>query len=108
MGHGGHVYTNTGDGYYYDVEGVRYRRSGEEGQYTCEQVALVFEADNDRVSSPVVDAMVSKAIDYVTADTPPRSPTPPELQLLYDCGTPLYKGQDEVPTQSSQAAAPAP
>jgi hypothetical protein len=28
------------------------------------------------VSSPAVDAMVSKAIDYVTADTPPRSPTP--------------------------------
>jgi hypothetical protein len=39
------------------------------------------------VSSPTVDAMVSKAIDYVTADTPPRSPTPSELQLLYDCGT---------------------
>jgi hypothetical protein len=28
------------------------------------------------VSSPVVDAMVSKAINYETADTPPRSPTP--------------------------------
>jgi hypothetical protein len=65
-----------GDGYYYDLEGVRYRRSGEEGQYTYEQVALVFEADDDRVSSPVVDPMVSKAIDYVTVDTPPRSPTP--------------------------------
>jgi hypothetical protein len=104
---GGRVYTKTGDGYYYDVEGVRYRHLGEEGQYTYEQVASVFEADNDCVSSPVVDAMVSKAIDYVTADTPPRSPTPSELQLLYDCGTPPYKGQDEVPTQSSQAAAPA-
>jgi hypothetical protein len=105
---GGRVYTKTGDGYYYDVEGVRYRRSGEEGQYTYEQVASVFEVDNDRVSSPAVDAMVSKAIDYVTADTPPRSPTPPELQLLDDCGTPLHKGKDEVPTQSSQAAVPAP
>jgi hypothetical protein len=73
---GGRVYTKLGNGYYYDVEGVRYRRSGEEGQYTYEQVALVFKADNDRVSSPAVDAMVSKAIDYVNADTPPRSPTP--------------------------------
>jgi hypothetical protein len=89
---GGRVYTKIGDGYYYDVEGVRYRRSGEEGQYTYEQVASVFEADNDRMSSLAVDAMVSKAINYVTADTLPRSPTPPELQLLYDCGTPPYKG----------------
>jgi hypothetical protein len=89
---GGRVYTKTGDGYYYDLEGVRYRRSGEEGQYTYEQVTSVFEVDDDRVSSPVVDAMVSKAIDYVTADTPPRSPIPPELQLLYDCGTPPHKG----------------
>jgi hypothetical protein len=105
---GGRVYTKTWDGYYYDVEGLRYHCSREEGQYTYEQVALVFEADNDRVSSPAVDAMVSKAIDYVTADTPPRSPTPPELQLLYDCGTPPHKRQNEVPTQSSQVAAPAP
>jgi hypothetical protein len=105
---GGRVYTKIGDGYYYDVEGVRYRRSGEEGQYTYEQVGSIFEADNNRVYSPVVDAMVSKAIDYVIVDTPPRSPTTVELQLLYDCGTPLHKGQDKVPTQSSQAAAPAP
>jgi hypothetical protein len=105
---GGWVYTKTGDGYYYDLEGVRYCCSGEEGQYTYEQVASVFEVDDDRVSSPAVDAMVSKAIDYVTADIPLRSPTPPELQLLYDCGTPPHKGQDEVPTQSSQAAALAP
>jgi hypothetical protein len=87
---------------------VRYRHSGEEGQYTYEQVASVFEVDKDRVSSPAMDAMVSKAIDYVTVDTPLRSPTPLELQLLYYCGTPPHKGQDEVPTQSSQAAAPAP
>jgi hypothetical protein len=104
----GGVYTKAGNGYYYDLEGVRYRRSGEEGQYTYEQVASVFEADDDRVSSPAVDAMVSKAIDYVTADTSPRLPTLPELQLLYECGTPPHKGQDEVPTQSSQAAALAP
>jgi hypothetical protein len=73
---GGRVYTKTGDGYYYDVEGMRCCRSGQEGQYTYEQVASIFEANNDRVSSPAVDTMVSKAIDYVTADTPPRSPTP--------------------------------
>jgi hypothetical protein len=105
---GGRVYTKTEDGYYYDMEGVRYHRSGEEGQFTYEQVTSIFEADDDRVSSPAVDAMVSKAIDYVTANTPPRSPSPPKLQLLYDCRTPPHKGQDEVPTQSSQTAAPAP
>jgi hypothetical protein len=79
---GGRVYTKMGDGYYYDLEGVRYRYSGEEGQYTYEASLLnrlIFEANDDRVSSPAVDAMVSKAIDYVTADIPPRSPTPPEL-----------------------------
>jgi hypothetical protein len=75
----GQVYTKTGDGYYYDLEGVRYCRSGEEGQYTYEQVASIFEVDDNCMSSLVVDAMVSKAIDYVTANTPPRSPTPPEL-----------------------------
>jgi hypothetical protein len=105
---GGRVFTKIGDGYYYDLEGVRYRCLGKEGQYTYEQVASVFKANNDHMSSPALDAMVSKAIDYVTADTPPRSPTPPELQLLYDCRTPPYKGQDKVPTQSSQVAAPAP
>jgi hypothetical protein len=89
---GGRVYTKTEDGYYSYLEGVKYRRLGEEGQYNYEQAASVFEADDYRVSSPAVDAMVSKAIDYVTIDTPPRSPTPPELQLLYDCGTPPYKG----------------
>jgi hypothetical protein len=106
----GPVYTEKGDGYYYDVEGVRYRRSGKDGQYTYEQVASVFEGtiDDDRVPSPALDAMVSKAIDYVTTHTPPRSPTPPELHLLYECGTPPHEGQDEVPTQSSQATAPAP
>jgi hypothetical protein len=106
----GPFYIERGDGYYYDVEGVWYRRSGEDGQYTYEQVASVFEGttNDDRVPSPALAAMVSKAIDYVTADTPPRSPTSPELHLLYECGTPPHEGQDEVPTQSSQAAAPAP
>jgi hypothetical protein len=106
----GPVFITKGDGYYYDVEGVRYRRSGEDGQYTYEQVASVFEGttDDDRVPSPALDAMVSKAIDYVTADTLPRSPIPPELHLLYECGTSPHEGHYEVPTQSSQAAAPTP
>jgi hypothetical protein len=88
MGDGGpSLHREGGDGYYYDVEGVRYRRSGEDGQYTYEQVASVFEGitNDDRVPFPALDAMVSKAIDYVTADTPSRSPIPPELHLLYEC-----------------------
>jgi hypothetical protein len=90
----GLVYTERGDGYYYDVEGMRYRRSGEDGQYTYEQVTSVFEGttDDDRVPSPALDAMVSKAINYVTADTPMRSPTSPELHLLYECGIPPHEG----------------
>jgi hypothetical protein len=28
---GGRIYTKMGDGYYYDLEGVRYCRLGEEG-----------------------------------------------------------------------------
>jgi hypothetical protein len=106
----GPVYTERGDGYYYDMEGVRYRHSGEDGQYTYEQMASVFEGttDDNHVPSPALDAMVSKAIDYIIADTPLRLPTPPELHFLYKCGTPPYEGQNEVPTQSSQAVAPAP
>ena len=105
----GSVHTERGDGYYYDVEGVQFRHSGEDGEYTNEQVASVLEGtiDNDRVPSPIVDAMVSKVIDYVTADTPPRVPTLLELQLLYECKSPPHEGQDEACTQSSQAAAPA-
>jgi len=105
----GSDYTERADGYYYDVEGVRYRRSGEDGQYTYEQVASVLAGttDDDRVPSPTVEAMVSQAMDYVTADTPPRVPTPPELQVLYR-ESPPHEGQDEACTQSSQAAAPAP
>ena len=96
----GLVYIKRGDGYYYDVEGVWYCHSRKDSQYTYEQMASVLEGTtyDDCVPSPTLDAMVSKAIDYVIADTPPRSPTSLELQLLYDCGTPLHKGQDEVPT----------
>ena len=89
----GSIYKEREDGYYYDVEGVLYRRSGEDGQYTYEQVASVLEgtADDNRVPSLAVEAMVSKAIDYVTADTPPRVPTPPELQQLYECESPPHE-----------------
>ena len=74
----GPVYIEREDGYYYDVDGVRYHCSRKDGQYTCEQVASVFEGttDNDRMPSPILDAMAFKAIDYVIADTPPRSPIP--------------------------------
>ena len=39
----GPIYTERGDGYYYDVEGMQYHCLGEDGQYTYEQVASVFE-----------------------------------------------------------------
>ena len=106
----GSVYTKRGDGYYYDVEGVQYYRLGEDGQYTYEQVASVLEGtiDDDRVPSLVVEAMVSKAIDYVTIEAPLRVPTPPELQQLYECESPPHERQDEACTQSSQAIDPTP
>ena len=74
----GLAYIERGDGFYYDVEGVRYRRFGEDGQYTYEQVASVFDGytNDDRVASLALEAMVSQAIDYVTADTPLRAPPP--------------------------------
>ena len=55
------AYIERGDGYYYDVERVRYYRSGEDGQYTYEHVALVFEGhtNDDRVPSLALEAMVS-------------------------------------------------
>ena len=75
----GSAYIEKGDGYYYDVEGVRYRRSGEDGQYTYEQVASVFEGhtNDDGVPSPALEAMVSQAIGYVAVDTP-RGRQPPQ------------------------------
>ena len=78
------VYIERGDGYYYDVEGVQYCRWGEDGQYTYEQVALVLEGtiEDDCVPSPTVDAMVFKAIDYVTTDTPPRVPNIPGVATI--------------------------
>jgi hypothetical protein len=73
------VYTERADSYYYDPEGVRYRRSGQEGQYSYEQVASVLEGvvDDDQVSSPTADAMVSRALVLATGESPPREPTPP-------------------------------
>jgi hypothetical protein len=61
------------DGLYYDWEGVRYRRSGEEGQYTYEQVTSVLQGglDVDRVPSPLADAMVTRPLDYVSVETSP-------------------------------------
>jgi hypothetical protein len=105
------VYTERADGYYYDPEGVRYRRSGQEGQYSYEQVVSVLEGvlDNDQVSSPIADAMVSRALVLATGESPPREPTPPWVRSLWECGTPPdQEVSTEQQTQSSQAAPPAP
>ena len=61
---------------------------------TLKQVASVFEGttNDDCVPSPIMDTMVSKAIDYVTIDTSPRSPIPPELHFQYECGIPPHEG----------------
>jgi hypothetical protein len=86
------VYTKRADGFYYDPEGVRYHRSGQEGQYSYEQVASVLEGvvDDDQVSSP-------------------REPTPLWVRSLWECGTPPdQEVSTEQQTQSSQAAPPAP
>ena len=71
----GPIYTERGDGYYYDVEGVQYRRLGEDGRYTYEQVASVFEGitNNNRVPSPIVDATISVGTRFVL-NTPLRRP----------------------------------
>jgi hypothetical protein len=78
------VYTERADGYYYDPEGVRYCRSRQEGQYSYEQVASVLEGvlDDDQVSSPTTDAMVSRALVLATGESPPREPTPPWVRSL--------------------------
>jgi hypothetical protein len=67
------AYTTGVNGLYHDREGMRYHHLGEEGQYTYEQVTPVLQRrlDVDRVTSPVADAMVTRALDYVTAETPP-------------------------------------
>ena len=63
-------FTGGADGFYYDLEGVRYRRLGEEGQYTFKQVTSILQGglDDDHIPFPLVDAMVMRALNYVSAD----------------------------------------
>jgi hypothetical protein len=79
-------FTAGADGFYYDPKGVKYCRSGEGGQYTYEQVTCVLQGalDGDRVPSPLVDAMVTRALDYVTADIPPELWELIEGEMLMD------------------------
>jgi hypothetical protein len=95
------AYTVGVDGLYHNQEGVKYRRSGVEGQYTYEQVTSVLQGglDVDRVTSPVADAMVSNALRYVTADTAP------EIQEVLGGELVDKDATEEVGTQSSQALA---
>jgi hypothetical protein len=81
-------FTEGANGLYYDWEGVRYRRLGEDGQYTYEQVTSILQGglDVDCVPSPLVDAMVTRALDYVTAETPPKIQELIEGQLLESDG----------------------
>ena len=64
--------TLAADGFYYDVDGVRYRRHGIGGQYTFEQAASIMEEASPvhRVSSPMVNAMVAQALEYTDPETP--------------------------------------
>jgi hypothetical protein len=85
------------DGLYYDHEGVRYRCSGEEGQYTYEQVTSVIQGglEVDCVPFRLADAMVTRALDYVSVETPPEIQELIEGQLLES------DAREEVGTQSS-------
>ena len=64
--------TLAADGFYYDVDGVRYRRHGIGGQYTFEQAASIMEEASPvhQVSSPMVNAMVAQALEYTDPETP--------------------------------------
>ena len=64
--------TLAADEFYYDVDGVRYRRHGIEGQYTFEQAASIMEEASSvhQVSSPMVNAMVAQALEYTDPETP--------------------------------------
>lgn len=61
-----HEMVRGDDGFYYNREGVRYRRLGEEDHYTYEEASSILEgsAGLERVPSGVVDAMVEEAMDY--------------------------------------------
>jgi hypothetical protein len=55
------------DELYHDLKGVKYRHLGEEGYYTYEHVASISKSDVNvgSIPSPVVKAMVMRALDYV-------------------------------------------
>lgn len=86
------------DGFFYDHDGVRYRRHGVPGRYTYEQAASIMQAASpvQDVPSPMADAMVARALEY--ADPP----TPSEIRaMLQDEHVLSDEGQDEG-TQSSE------
>jgi hypothetical protein len=97
-------FTAGADGFYYDPEGIKYHRSREEGQYMYEQVTSVLQGglDGDRVPSPLANAMVTRALDYVSADTPP------ELREYIEGKMFAGDAGEEVETQSSHAIAQTP
>ena len=74
------------DGFYYNPEGVKYCRSGEGGQFIYKHVISVLQEalDGNCVLSPLADAMVRRALDYVTADTPPELRKLMEGEMLTD------------------------
>jgi hypothetical protein len=93
-----HHMTLGDDGFYHDLEGVKYRRVGEEGNYTYEQVASILEGDLNAgsIPSPVAEAMVTRALDYADPGTPSEiRALIREQQLESETG-------EEVETQSSQ------
>ena len=51
---------------FYDADGVRYHRLGETGHYRYEEVSSVLEGE----SSPLTDAMVTRALEYRDCITP--------------------------------------
>jgi len=63
--------TLNANGFYYDHEGVRYRRYGIVGQYTFEQVASIIERalSVHVVLSPMANTMVTRALEYVDPNT---------------------------------------
>ena len=67
-----HRMTLGDDGLYHDLEGVKYRRVGEDSNYTYEQVASILDGDlnGGSIPSPVAEAMVTRALDYVDPGTP--------------------------------------
>ena len=85
------------NGFYYDLEKVRYCRSQKKEQYTHKHVTSILhgDLDSDHVPSPLADTMVTRALDYVNTNIPP------ELQELIEGE--MFAGDigEEVETQSS-------